>query len=915
MRAVHVGNSGNRRLYYLIDLEEGKDGALLAPDNSPTLIDFWSFVSKIDTLTTIEDSKFHRFLWHGHKSREAQDWSATFVEKVISPSKEMLSTAPVITKFPEPREEKQLLLAEKASDFRSYARAGFAEKAIGRALGRGGRLATGGIRGFVRGAIFDPNAVDADEDGWVQEGTQFARRSTRRVRSAVNGSPVNRYNTGGFASSSGMNPTPIKDRRVPNKFDISKGTGLDVDVVEVASTVASINKKVEDAFNDGQPMTTRGQFLKAFSQSIPSFGDGSSKADFLDGDEGEELNEFQKNIAYVFLSNVLNNPDWDSVTWNIQSRLNRLRAGDRTQWSMEEIDPRDPDRFSKVTEGSSGAWAMYRPGSLISRLRGTSIYRNVGGRKGRIEISYREDDTPYSPKFKTNLETYTTRIFNGLMNELNSRRGMTDDERSAIYQNAVQMAHRSMIEHEFGHAAHYIASQKSARKRISDILKQSGKDDDVVASALGRSIVAAMPPEHRRAYVRAVALSAGQNLFESMGFRGLTEYMENLARHHQATGDPMSLQQLQMISQMSQTQSLFEMLRVFPVRALDGSRVKLSKNQAKYIDQLTDVIGAGGPPVVEGSDLTLGHAWLLLGGNISGPDGMITGLLPEAFQEHRRKRWAGRDLMSRFEVPNPNYDPTQPPSISNSPAVGAAANSPALWSHFYELGLPPIRVPGGAKIDGLQPEETRVLLDALTTHVARAHSALNVRSSIMQAFGDPPRGIEPSFPNELSGLADNRAITSALLDHATADDNEILGAASTVFDEFIKSVSKAEKYGQPGTEKDAGGFAESLIMALGHWDELSHDEIEIAREIADFSGRGAYANYMGTWTGKDHMWDLANFASSAEFFAELSALAAFGQRLSLSDRDGKDVDLTASQRAVLRKILAWLKPGSVVSMG
>jgi len=189
MRAIHVANVPNARVYYILDGDEdGHDGAVVLPNKDPMFINFWSFADRKKTLKPITNTSFHKFFWDGHKGDEADRWNNMFFERLIKPDTEMLSSVPIVTKFPNVKKERNNARGNHASEFKSLTGSGQHEKALGRrrrgGLGRGiGRVARG------VSSVFDPKAWDGDGDGIVQEGTPYERPAIPGVNTNLPGMP------------------------------------------------------------------------------------------------------------------------------------------------------------------------------------------------------------------------------------------------------------------------------------------------------------------------------------------------------------------------------------------------------------------------------------------------------------------------------------------------------------------------------------------------------------------------------------------------------------------------------------------------------------------------------------------------------------------------------------------------------
>ena len=191
MRAIHVANVPKARVYYIIDGEEGgNDGAVVLPNEDPMFVNFWSFAERKRHLEPITNTKFHKFFWDGHKGDEADRWNNIFLERLIKPDAEMLSSVPIVTKFPNIKKERNNARSNHASEFKSLTGAGHHEKALGRrgrGLGRGiGRVGRGAT------SVFDPKAWDGDGDGIVQERTPYERPAIPGINTNLPGVPHTR---------------------------------------------------------------------------------------------------------------------------------------------------------------------------------------------------------------------------------------------------------------------------------------------------------------------------------------------------------------------------------------------------------------------------------------------------------------------------------------------------------------------------------------------------------------------------------------------------------------------------------------------------------------------------------------------------------------------------------------------------
>ena len=62
MKAIHVANTGDSRIYYLLESDDDSTGVVVKPDGPPTFVNFFSYVSKKPRIQRVMDSDFHEFL-------------------------------------------------------------------------------------------------------------------------------------------------------------------------------------------------------------------------------------------------------------------------------------------------------------------------------------------------------------------------------------------------------------------------------------------------------------------------------------------------------------------------------------------------------------------------------------------------------------------------------------------------------------------------------------------------------------------------------------------------------------------------------------------------------------------------------------------------------------------------------------
>jgi hypothetical protein len=178
MKAVLVANLEGKRLYYIVDsTTRFNDGVITSENGESKLVDFWPTVKSSESLIQITNTKFHETLWSEGAGQDKAYWHSCFVAKRFAVDESLLKGV-VIRNDVFNRRLKIEKTTNRAIDFKTSLSTPDEKsvfRKLGQRIGDGAERATGRIRGFRAGATFDPDAVDADMDGFVQEGTQFAR--------------------------------------------------------------------------------------------------------------------------------------------------------------------------------------------------------------------------------------------------------------------------------------------------------------------------------------------------------------------------------------------------------------------------------------------------------------------------------------------------------------------------------------------------------------------------------------------------------------------------------------------------------------------------------------------------------------------------------------------------------------------
>lgn len=381
MRAIHVADYYDDRIYFLVDKENDHDGAIIRPNQEPIFMDIFSYMGKVSGdkgWKKITNTKFHDFFWYGQDGNLADRWRRVFQERSIEPRKELLLSVPIVTDFPEHQKRKKSnqKRSNRASEFKSLLAAGLHEKALGRRIG-------GGARRLARGGSFDADAIDADLDMIVQEGTPWERPalpsipdSPRRMERRARGRGLRSQR--GTDDGSPTRGWKTRDGRGWRDFHGDPDRYVDSSPKALRQIMTAEHRAVEKAFNDGEPILTLREMQGALEKAHPGFADGSSVFDGTSRGSGrkdtEELNPIEREVGYALLEHLRLNPNLQDA--NLQVHSFRTR------------DEQDLEMATMAADG----WAMYEGGTVFDfDANGELVIKEDN--KPRIEIAYK-GDTP-----------------------------------------------------------------------------------------------------------------------------------------------------------------------------------------------------------------------------------------------------------------------------------------------------------------------------------------------------------------------------------------------------------------------------------------------------------------------------------------------------------------------------------------
>jgi len=473
MKAIPVGRTGVGTLYFVVD---GESTAVVIDKNKKThKVDFLSFVAK-KPIKRIMSSEFHNFLWDGVDA--PNDKWRNIIESRVQPIPDsMMAGVDFIDKMPKMSKKSHLASTvdkdDRAIEFKSLLASGNNEKALGRALRRSvgwaGRQATGGVRGFVRGAVFDPRAEDADGDGFVQEGTQFARRVTesaaqgasRQVRRAkkvrrAQERLADRQRTG-MRSRRDYLPRSSRDRFVQRSRE------------HYRKIYEEDTKRVLDMFHGGKPIKTYRDLKSAMQRANRGFLDGSSTADYL-MDDDDDIKPSHYEHAMGFMLAISWNPRLAEHKFNIESADTvRARGEDFPDNADGATGYRGRQRIAVSPNGID-----FQPSREKPSIKFDLMYQE--------EVSY--DKVGILDQFG-NFQLETHKLFFTMLDGIAPEQILddsgrlvdnpeADDEAKKLWAEARRMAARNITIHEMGHVAHHSSSMDDALRAVG-----LGADDDL----------------------------------------------------------------------------------------------------------------------------------------------------------------------------------------------------------------------------------------------------------------------------------------------------------------------------------------------------------------------------------------------------------------------------------------------------
>jgi hypothetical protein len=852
MKAIPVGRNEAGLLYFVVD--GPSTGAVMQKNKKVVNVDFLSYITT-KPVERITDTSFHRFLWDGVDSPDNK-WKNIIQYQVQPIPEHMLVSVESLSSFPKPTAQRKASMNEKddrATEFKSLLASGNHEKALSRALRRGARrAATGGIRGFVRGARFNPNAEDADGDGFVQEGTQFARRVSstvtpkRRRPKRVNRASQreNIFDVDGLRARREYLPTPSQRRWVQRSKD------------HYRKIYADQNKKVFDAFSNGREIKTYADMQRALRVAFPRFATGTTTFDYMRGsDPDKELEPAHFEHGMAMMLAVLGNPLLAEVDFQV--------AEDRVWGDGGNADGSTRNMGRHRIQKTANGWVL--SAGRDKRMKLGLMYKD--------EISY---DEVRNLQLFGNFQLEIHKMFFTMLEDVEpplvpgDTGGVPnpnyDDEAEALWDEARRMAARHITLHEMGHAAHLVMAEH-------DSMLAAGLDftDDLTLNAVQKRIRDAADDMGAEEALAAFRESALRKMSSDFWLTSAT--IMNMAQAAQA-GDRNAQRQLDQILSM-------------PIPSADGMRT-LTVGQ-----ELADLLNAAGRQLVPNPT---GSRWK--------PGDPITfGAVFAVFNDLQAQDGNGtvRPIFANKDMPYTNYSPWNGRTIARREEM----NDPQGQRTGIKLAVPQLHIiaehglPRTPMTPAVSAEEMRPVIEAIA------------RMNLLAQSGNPPRAMLQKVE-----VGNSQMLLTDLLSGQVDPDVARGEIVTDVFKAIAETLSEVDPdlRSVPASQSAiARNILEALFAGGKMFDDLTPKEKALVREIARQTAGGQWYSYM-THLSEDQPSRYFGF-KDMELMAELVTANFLGNELKLTGDDGVQRSLNPEESAALRKLLGWLYPNADFMIG
>lgn len=869
MKAIPVGRNEAGLLYFVVD--GPSTGAVMQKNKKVVNVDFLSYITT-KPVERITDTSFHRFLWDGVDSPDNK-WR-NIVQYQVQPIPEhMLVSVESLSSFPKPTAQRKASMNEKddrATEFKSLLASGNHEKALGRALRRGARrAATGGIRGFVRGARFNPNAEDADGDGFVQEGTQFARRVSstatpkRRRPKRVNRASQreNILDIEGMRSRRDWIERPTQRRWIQRSKD------------HYRKIHAEQNKKVFDAFSNGREIKTYADMQRALRVAFPRFATGTTTFDYMRGsDPDKELEPAHFEHAMGMMVAVLANPLLAEVDFQVGESRMWAQADDKSDGFTLSMGRH---RLRKTPNG----WVL--SAGRDKRMKLGLMYKD--------EVSY---DEIQNLQLFGNFQLETHKMFFTMLHDVpppmvaSPSGGVPnpefDDEAKALWEEARRMAARSVTLHEMGHVAHLVMAEH-------DSMLAAGLDftDD-------------LPLRDVQKRIRdAVDDMGAEEAFDAFRESALTDIAD--AFFNTST----IIHQFSALADQGnqQAQQYLANLLFMPIPSADGkSSLTIEQDLADLLNALgrRNVPNPTGSRWKPGDQLTFQAIIALFQDlKVQSVDKQGNPVERQLFAEQKMpytdfSPWNGRTIANRREI----IDVDQ----NGKPKETGIKLAVPMLHIIAEHGLPRTKLPDGTPLTTeVSAEGMRPVIEAIA-RMNLIFESSDVSQQARAMFKPIKVGkSETPLADVLSGNLDADISRKEIV-------TEVLG-------EILDILNRVEsgQYASGSNLANIRSLFEAYFAGGKLFDDLTPKEKALVRQIARQTAGGNWYSYM-TFLSEDRPSRYFGF-KDMELMAELVTANFLGNELQITGDDGVKRSLNPEESAALRKLLGWLYPNADFKIG
>lgn len=81
---AHVANSGDSKIYFVVDPTNPREtGALAYPNGHTSFFNFWGWISANPEITKLQDNEFQQLLWDEPLPQDEEMWDSIFFSRTM----------------------------------------------------------------------------------------------------------------------------------------------------------------------------------------------------------------------------------------------------------------------------------------------------------------------------------------------------------------------------------------------------------------------------------------------------------------------------------------------------------------------------------------------------------------------------------------------------------------------------------------------------------------------------------------------------------------------------------------------------------------------------------------------------------------------------------------------------------------